>query len=67
MIALSRATMRNVKTNVALALGFKALFLVSTVLGITGMWVAVMADTGATVLVTLNALYLLRYRFNEIG
>ncbi|MGP9768433.1 heavy metal translocating P-type ATPase [Halomonas sp. AOP13-D3-9] len=66
MIALSRATMRNVKTNVALALGFKALFLVSTVLGITGMWVAVMADTGATVLVTLNALYLLRYRFNDV-
>ncbi|RBI68193.1 cadmium-translocating P-type ATPase [Vreelandella sulfidaeris] len=67
MIALSRATMRNVKTNVALALGFKALFLVSTALGITGMWVAVMADTGATVLVTLNALHLLRYRFNDIG
>lgn len=66
MIALSRATMRNVKTNVALALGFKALFLVSTVLGITGMWVAVMADTGATVLVTLNALHLLRYRFNGL-
>ncbi len=66
MIALSRATMRNVKTNVALALGFKALFLVSTVLGITGMWVAVMADTGATVLVTLNALHLLRYRFNNV-
>ncbi|AJY49719.1 heavy metal translocating P-type ATPase [Halomonas sp. KO116] len=66
MIALSRATMRNVKTNVALALGFKALFLVSTVLGITGMWVAVMADTGATVLVTLNALHLLRYRFNDL-
>ena len=66
MIALSRATMRNVKTNVALALGFKALFLVSTALGITGMWVAVMADTGATVLVTLNALHLLRYRFNDL-
>lgn len=65
MIALSRATMRNVKTNVALALGFKALFLVSTVMGITGMWVAVMADTGATVLVTLNALHLLRYRFDD--
>lgn len=66
MIALSRATMRNVKTNVALALGFKALFLVSTAMGITGMWVAVMADTGATVLVTLNALHLLRYRFNDV-
>lgn len=34
--------------------------------GITGMWVAVMADTGATVLVTHNALYLLRYRFNDV-
>ncbi|MFN2411096.1 MAG: HAD hydrolase family protein, partial [Halomonas sp.] len=65
MIALSRATLSNVKTNVALALGFKALFLVSTMLGITGMWVAVMADTGATVLVTLNAMRLLGYRFRS--
>ncbi|QNI03883.1 cadmium-translocating P-type ATPase [Halomonas sp. SH5A2] len=65
LIALSRATLNNVKTNVALALGFKALFLVSTMLGITGMWVAVMADTGATVLVTLNAMRLLGYRFRS--
>ncbi|MBE0462456.1 MAG: heavy metal translocating P-type ATPase [Halomonadaceae bacterium] len=63
LIKLSRATLFNVKTNVALALGFKAVFLVSTLLGVTGMWVAVMADTGATVLVTLNAMRLLRYRF----
>ncbi|MGO2241632.1 MAG: heavy metal translocating P-type ATPase [Halomonas sp.] len=67
MISLSRATMRNVKINVVLALGFKAFFLVSTAMGITGMWIAVMADTGATVLVTLNALYLLRYRFHDIS
>jgi Cd2+/Zn2+-exporting ATPase len=64
LIDLSRATMRNVKTNVALALGFKAIFLVTTALGITGMWIAVMADTGATVLVTLNAMRLLGYRFS---
>ena len=63
LIGLSRATLRNVKTNVVLALGFKAIFLVSTLLGVTGMWVAVMADTGATVLVTLNAMRLLGYRF----
>lgn len=63
LIKLSRATLFNVKTNIALALGFKAVFLVSTLLGVTGMWVAVMADTGATVLVTLNAMRLLRYRF----
>ena len=29
-------------------------------LGVTGLWVAVLADTGATVLVTLNAMRLLR-------
>jgi len=63
LIDLSRATLRNVKTNVALALGFKAIFLVTTALGITGLWIAVMADTGATVLVTLNAMRLLGYRF----
>ena len=64
LVGLSRATLRNVKTNVALALGFKAIFLVTTIFGITGMWIAVMADTGATVLVTLNAMRLLGYRFS---
>ena len=64
LIDLSRATLRNIKTNVALALGLKAVFLVTTALGITGMWIAVMADTGATVLVTLNAMRLLGYRFS---
>ena len=64
LIDLSRTTLRNVKTNVVLALGLKAIFLVTTALGITGMWIAVMADTGATVLVTLNAMRLLGYRFS---
>ena len=63
LIDLSRATLRNVKTNVALALGLKGIFLLTTALGMTGMWIAVMADTGATVLVTLNAMRLLGYRF----
>jgi len=63
LVGLSRATMRNVRTNVIIALGSKAIFLVTTVLGITGMWIAVLADTGATVLVTLNALQMLRLRF----
>ncbi|MDN6180793.1 MAG: cadmium-translocating P-type ATPase [Halomonas subglaciescola] len=63
LIQLSRATLANVKTNVALALGFKAIFLVTTALGITGLWIAVIADTGATVLVTLNAMRLLRHKF----
>ena len=36
------------------------LILVTTVLGITGLWPAILADTGATVLITANALRLLR-------
>ncbi len=64
LVGLSRTTLANVKANVALALGSKAIFLVTTVLGITGMWIAVLADTGATVLVTMNARRLLRYRFH---
>ena len=59
MIDLSRATMRNIHQNIAIALGLKAVFLVTTLLGITGLWPAILADTGATVLVTANALRLL--------
>ncbi|SLJ84745.1 heavy metal translocating P-type ATPase [Psychrobacter sp. DAB_AL43B] len=62
LVALSRATMSNIHQNVIFALGLKAVFLITTVLGITGLWIAVLADTGATVLVTLNALRLLRFK-----
>ena len=62
LIALSRATMRNIHQNVIFALGLKGVFLITTVFGMTGLWIAVLADTGATVLVTLNALRLLRFK-----
>ncbi|WP_428697200.1 heavy metal translocating P-type ATPase [Stappia sp.] len=61
MIRLARATMSNIHQNVAIALGLKGVFLVTSVLGITGLWIAILADTGATVLVTANALRLLAY------
>ncbi|ACK81995.1 MAG: heavy metal translocating P-type ATPase [Methylobacteriaceae bacterium] len=60
LVALSRATLGNIRQNVAIALGLKAVFLVTTIAGITGLWPAILADTGATVLVTANALRLLR-------
>lgn len=62
MIALSRATLRDIRQNIAIALGLKAVFLVTTIAGITGLWPAILADTGATVLVTMNALRLLAWR-----
>jgi Cd2+/Zn2+-exporting ATPase len=62
MVSLARATMGNIHQNVAVALGLKGLFLVTTVAGLTGLWPAILADTGATVLVTINALRLLGWR-----
>ncbi|KAF1857895.1 hypothetical protein Lal_00010404 [Lupinus albus] len=61
LIGLSRATMSNIRQNVAISLGLKAVFLVTTVTGLSGLWLAVFADTGATVLVTANAMRLLGY------
>ena len=59
MIDLSKRTMRNIRQNITIALGLKAVFLATTIAGVTGLWPAILADTGATVLVTLNALRLL--------
>ncbi|MBE7733090.1 heavy metal translocating P-type ATPase [Devosia faecipullorum] len=62
MIALSKVTMANIGQNIAIALGLKAVLLVTTIIGMTGLWPAILADTGATVLVTLNAMRLLGWR-----
>ncbi|WP_181702961.1 heavy metal translocating P-type ATPase [Chthonobacter albigriseus] len=62
MVGLSRAVMANIRQNIAIALGLKAVFLVTTLLGVTGLWPAILADTGATVLVTANAMRLLGWR-----
>ncbi|WP_186400460.1 heavy metal translocating P-type ATPase [Stappia sp. P2PMeth1] len=62
MVSLSRLTMNNIWQNIVISLGLKAVFLVTTVLGITGLWPAILADTGATVLVTANAMRLLAWR-----
>ncbi|CAM3862265.1 zinc/cadmium/mercury/lead-transporting ATPase [Parendozoicomonas haliclonae] len=62
MIDLSRATLNIVRQNVFFAIGLKAVFLVTSLTGVTGLMLAVMADTGATALVTLNSLRLLRRR-----
>ena len=62
MIGLSKATMANIGQNITLALGLKAVFLVTTIIGITGLWPAILADTGATVLVTVNAMRLLAWK-----
>jgi len=46
--------------NIVIALGLKLIFLVTTITGSTGLWMAIVADTGATLIVTLNAMRLLK-------
>jgi Cd2+/Zn2+-exporting ATPase len=67
IIRLARGAMSNIRQNVTIALGLKAVFLVTSILGLTGLWIAILADTGATVLVTLNALRLLRFNPEKEG
>lgn len=58
-IGISKLTVLNIKQNITIAVGLKFLFLILTLLGDTSLWMAILADTGATVIVTLNATRLL--------
>jgi len=58
----ARRAMRVIHQNVSIALLTKLAFLVSALFGVAPLWLAVLADTGATVAVTLNGLRLLRAR-----
>jgi Cd2+/Zn2+-exporting ATPase len=60
-IRLSRATLANIRTNVALSLGLKAAFVILAISGVATLWMAVLADTGASALVVANALRLRRF------
>ncbi|MPM66361.1 Cadmium, zinc and cobalt-transporting ATPase [bioreactor metagenome] len=57
---ISRKTLRIVRQNIAFALGVKALVLVLGALGMAGMWAAVFADVGVSVLAVLNAMRAMR-------
>jgi Zn2+/Cd2+-exporting ATPase len=59
-IRLSRATVRNIKVNLAISIVMKAAFVAAAIAGIATLWMAIVADTGASVLVIANALRLLR-------
>jgi Cd2+/Zn2+-exporting ATPase len=58
-IRMGRRTLGIIHFNIAFALSLKALFLVLTLIGYASLWFAILADTGATLLVIANALRLL--------
>ena len=59
-LRLSRAALTNIKVNLTIALALKAAFLIAAIAGYATLWMAVLADTGASVIVVANALRLLR-------
>ena len=59
-LRLSHATVRNIKVNLAISLIMKAGFVIAAVAGTATLWMAVVADTGASMVVIANALRLLR-------
>ncbi len=60
LVSHSKRAMRIIRQNVTIALATKFAFLVFAAFGAAPLWLAVVADTGATVVVTLNGLRLLR-------
>jgi len=61
-LRLGRATLANIRQNVSLALGLKVGFVILAASGVATMWMAIVADTGASLLVTANSLRLLKRR-----
>ena len=59
-IQRGRRTVRIIQTNIAFALVVKALFLVLALSGHASLWLAILADTGATLVMIANSLCLLR-------
>ncbi|MDR2152242.1 MAG: cadmium-translocating P-type ATPase [Helicobacteraceae bacterium] len=54
-IKIGKKTTLIASQNIAMALGVKALVLTLSVFGLSGMWAAIFADVGVTLLATLNA------------
>lgn len=57
-IRLSRKGLRIIKENIAISLAIKFVFIVLTLLGMSNLWMAVFADTGAALIVIANGMRL---------
>ena len=60
LIRHSRRTMQIIRQNIVFSLAVKAIFVVLTLMGISSLWGAIAADTGASLLVVANGLRLLK-------
>ena len=61
-VKLSRKSLNIIKANIAFALGIKLIALLLVIPGWLTLWIAIMSDMGATLLVALNSLRLMRVK-----
>jgi Cd2+/Zn2+-exporting ATPase len=59
-LQMARKSRRVIKENIALSLGLKLAVLALAIPGLASLWMAVLADVGTTLIVTLNGMRLLR-------
>ena len=62
IVRLSRQTLKVIKQNITFSLGIKLLALLLVIPGWLTLWIAIVADMGATLLVTLNGLLLMKVK-----
>ncbi len=60
LIRHAKRTLRIIKQNIFFALSLKVIFIILAVFGIATLWMAIAADTGASLLVIFNGLRLMR-------
>lgn len=61
-VKLSRAATRIIRQNVAVSILVKGLFVLLAPFGLVTLWLAILADMGTSIAVTLNGLRLFRHR-----
>lgn len=59
-IRISREALRLIKQNITIAIGLKVLAIGAAFFGVLTLWIAILADIGATFIVTLNSLRILQ-------
>lgn len=62
LLMLSKATVKKIKINIALAFGIKFIFIVLSIFDIATMWGAIFADMGSSIIVIFNSLRLMRFK-----
>lgn len=66
-INLSRRTWHKLAVNIGLSIGIKAIFFILALFGLATLWMAIFADMGASLIVVLNGLSLLRFSETKIS